>query len=181
MIEFTECLNDTWDYFFLTDPRTLSEFQSREKLGSDLLNAFTTSDAAERAVENGVMIPMGGIANFPYTILFNLDDEPSPFAPGDVQLRDSGHILQVQGDSLSLVTAPYLRDWPASRELPAFTEIRPSLSMEPGWYTVAITGGEVVRHSGHEPAFEFAVRRSTERPTYTADMNFRFILTSREY
>ena len=56
---FTEVLNDLVNYFILGDILLLEM-------------EFTTNESGDRVLAEGIVIPMTGIENYPYTILFNL-------------------------------------------------------------------------------------------------------------
>ena len=70
--EFTEVLNDLIDYFLLGDIRLLQKFKQENGLSDDLASEFVSNYSADRAVESGIIIPLAGIENYPYTIIFNL-------------------------------------------------------------------------------------------------------------
>ncbi|MEM7180422.1 MAG: hypothetical protein AAF518_05890, partial [Spirochaetota bacterium] len=108
MVKFSECLNDLMDYFILADPGVLTDFKSQYDLPDDLLTEFTTNGSADVAVANGVFIPLAGITNFPYTIYFTLENEPSPFKGNPIQHQKSDYLLQVKSGEIFLFTMPYL-------------------------------------------------------------------------
>ncbi|MEN7551911.1 hypothetical protein AAG747_28615 [Rapidithrix thailandica] len=183
MQKFTECLNDLVDYFILSDILVLSEFQAEHNLSEHLEREFTTNESGDQAVESGTIIPLSGIENYPYTIYFNTKSEMSIFdeLESELQFRKTGYILQVKSGELYLFTMPYLRDWTKGRELLKTNAIRPKIQLENGWYSVEISGGETWQEEGWEPTFEFRLEKRTDKPEYTADMNFRFTIHSREY
>ena len=132
-LKFGECLNDLRDWFLLGDPERLSLFQSSEGLGPNLVEAFTQTDAADKAAALGVLVPMTGIANYPYTIVFTIVQEenggPSVLFESDettsagessattnntnnLQLSRPGYLLEVVSSKIILFTMPYLLNWP---------------------------------------------------------------------
>lgn len=75
--KFTEVLNDLVDYFILGDILLLEEWKNENNLSDDLATEFTINESGDRVFDEGIVIPMSGIENYPYTILFHLsDDEP---------------------------------------------------------------------------------------------------------
>lgn len=183
MKKFTECLNDLMDYFILGDPAALSSFQQKHQLPDDLITEFTTQDSGDLVVEQGVMIPLAGIANYPYTIYFNLEREPSIFEKkeSDLQFHKKGYILEVQSGEVYLFTMPYLRNWPEGFEMLQSKQIRPKITLANGWYQVEILGGEINTEEGWEPTFEFQFQPCPEPPAYQGDIYFSYTIASREY
>lgn len=164
MIKFTECLNDTWDYFFLTDPTNLVRFKHDHHLGDDLMNEFTTNESAEVAVQKGVMIPMGGIINQPYTIFFNIDNEPSVFTEDTSSLvfEKTGYILEVIHNEICVVTVPYLKNWTKDGGVHRLKEatrlgVRQKIQISNGTYAITILGGFTLQDSIEEATFEFQI------------------------
>lgn len=75
---FTEVLNDLVNYFLLGDILLLEDWKQANHLSDDLAMEFTTNESGDRVFDEGIVIPMAGIENYPYTILFNLSgDSPS--------------------------------------------------------------------------------------------------------
>ena len=68
---FTEVLNDLVNYFILGDILLLEDWKRANDLSDDLAMEFTTNESGDRVLAEGIVIPMTGIENYPYTILFN--------------------------------------------------------------------------------------------------------------
>ena len=68
---FTEVLNDLVNYFLLGDILLLENWKQANHLSDDLAMEFTTNESGDRVFSEGIVIPMTGIENYPYTILFN--------------------------------------------------------------------------------------------------------------
>ena len=73
--KFTEVLNDLVNYFILGDILLLESWKRANNLSDDLATEFTTNESGDRAFSEGIVIPMNGIENYPYTVLFNLSGE----------------------------------------------------------------------------------------------------------
>lgn len=67
--EFVEVLNDLIDYFLIGDLRLLKKYKDDHELSDDLASEFASNDSGDRAVEGGIVIPLAGIENYPYTII----------------------------------------------------------------------------------------------------------------
>lgn len=67
---FTEVLNDLVNYFLLGDMQSLWEWKQKQDLMDDLATEFTSNDSVDQAIQEGLLIPMNGIKNYPYTIIY---------------------------------------------------------------------------------------------------------------
>ncbi len=103
--KFTEVLNDTLSYFLLGDLVALNNYKKAHQLPDNLATEFTTQETCDQVVLDGIMIPLSDVANYPYTILFNLSGTPELLKPGnELQLRQDGYILKVESGSVLLYT-----------------------------------------------------------------------------
>lgn len=179
--EFPEVLNDLVDYFLVGDLLLLKRYQEQHGLSDDVATAFTTSDSGDRAVLEGVVIPLAGIENHPYTVIFTLDDAtPELLKTGSrLQHRRGGYVLRVEHRSIMLYTWRILErfnDATVNALLARYREPgRPVIEIDNGWYQVDILGGEVPRNGWFEPAFEFVLKK-TDAPgdASQVDINYRF-------
>ncbi|AXU94034.1 MAG TPA: hypothetical protein DD850_15635 [Erwinia persicina] len=186
--EFTEVLNDLIDYFLLGDIRLLQKFKQDNGLGDDLAAEFISNTSADRAVESGIVIPLAGIENYPYTIIFSLsNDTPELLKPESrLQLRRGGYLLQVENRRVLLFTWRILQNFTDS-EISLLQQLydesgRPQIEVENGLYDVEILGGEVLRDGYYEPAFEFVFKKTTRtHTTPDVDSSYRFTLDSDTY
>ena len=110
---FTEVLNDLVNYFLLGDILLLEDWKQANHLSDDLAMEFTTNESGDRIFAEGIVIPMTGIENYPYTILFNLSgDRPELCKERNrLQLRKSGYSLKVDHNMLILFTWPILEQF----------------------------------------------------------------------
>jgi len=164
MIKFTECLNDTWDYFFLTDPANLLLFKEENGLSDDIMNEFTTNESAELAIQNGVIIPMSSIRNQPYTIFFTINNQTSEFDKDTSALlfQKSEYVLNVINNEICVVTVPYLKNWTLENGIQRLQEavnkgVRQKIVVDNGCYSVTICGGFTVQEGIEEATFEFQI------------------------
>lgn len=184
LYKFNEVLNDLMDYFILGDPEYLLHYKIDQGLPDDLLTEFTTEETGDVAVENGVIIPMIGIENYPYTIYFNLSNEtPQLLKPENKLLhKRRGYCLKVENGTIYLYTIPYLKDFTLIK-LAALKKYRTAtIEVQNGWYSVTILGGltrQIIEGSTErmgtmEPTFEFILKPTSEKPNYTADFSYPF-------
>ncbi|WP_087500163.1 hypothetical protein [Pseudomonas sp. SID14000] len=167
--EFSEVLNDLVDYFLLGDIQLLERFKQEHELPDDLAHAFTHGDSGDQAVREGVVLPLAGVDNLPYRILFTLDNHtPALCEPGSrLKHRRNGYVLQVEHGALMLYTWRILQhftpktlgDLMARYQVPG----RPIIELDNGWYDVEVLAGALVRDGLYEPAFEFVLKKRWSR------------------
>lgn len=187
--KFDEVLNDLMDYFILGDPDYLLQYKIENDLPDDLLTEFTTEETGDQVVEEGVIVPMIGIENYPYTVYFNLSDETPELlkAENEVQHQRDGYCLKVVNGRIYLYTIPYLRDFTETKVGLLKKYKHASIELPNGWYSVTILAGltkqllEAETVSGKteefesmEPTFEFVLKPSAEKTEYTADFTYSF-------
>ncbi|PYB78314.1 hypothetical protein [Pseudomonas soli] len=181
--EFSEVLNDLVDYFLLGDIQLLEQFKEDQDLPDDLARAFTRGDRGDLAVQQGVILPLAGIDNLPYRILFTLDEcTPALLEPGSrLKHRRPGHVLRVEHGAVMLFTWRILQhftnktlgDLLARYQEPG----RPIIELDNGWYSVEVLAGAVVRDGLYEPAFEFVMKKAYARPQASeVDVGYRYSL-----
>ncbi|MEQ2823078.1 hypothetical protein AAAV73_10870, partial [Hominicoprocola fusiformis] len=111
--KFTEVLNDLVNYFILGDILLLESWKRANNLSDDLATEFTTNESGDRAFSEGIVIPMSGIENYPYTVLFNLSGDKPELCKGEsrLQFRRSGYSLKVDNNMLMLFTWHILKQF----------------------------------------------------------------------
>ena len=179
MIRFVGAVNDGADWFILADIANLNRLQLQHQLGSDLLEVFTTADIGDHVVEQGVMLPLMGISNLPYTILFNLD-ETSAFTRAGVRPthQQAGYVIEVISGQLHLFTVPFLEDWPPNAaklvDL-AKRQLRPVVELANGWYSVTVNVGDIETEECTS-VIEFCLQPVAQPPAFNADVNYQFTI-----
>ncbi|WP_448196990.1 hypothetical protein [Pseudomonas putida] len=181
--EFSEVLNDLIDYFLVGDIQLLDRFKHDNDLPDDLASEFTHTDSGDRAVREGIVIPLAGIDNLPYHIIFTLKGaSPALLEPGSrLKHRRGGYVLQVENRAVMVYTWRILQhftnktlgDLLARYQVPG----RPIIELDNGWYDVEVLGGAVVREGLYEPAFEFVLtKRSSRCEAKDVDIGYAFTL-----
>nr|WP_199046311.1 hypothetical protein [Dyella sp. ASV24] len=164
--EFSEVLNDLIDCVLLGDIKLLRRYKAEHRLSDDLASEFVTNNSGDQAVLDGIVIPMAGIANHPYTVIFNLSDEiPQLLQEGSkLHHRRDGYVLCVEHGQVMLFTWRILQNFTSDtldRLLERYREPgRPVIELKNGWYEVDILGGEILRNGCLEPAFEFVLKKT---------------------
>ncbi|ALX15347.1 hypothetical protein P350_28175 [Burkholderia cepacia JBK9] len=183
--EFSEVLNDLIDCFLVGDLLLLKRYQETHRLSDNVAAEFTTGDRGDNAVLDGIVIPLAGIENHPYTIIFTLDDAtPELLKAGSrLQHRRGGYVLRVEHRSAMLYTWRILErftDETVNALLARYREPgRPVVELDNGWYDVEVLGGEVPRNGWFEPAFEFVLKKADARGDASkVDLGYSFAIDS---
>lgn len=193
LFKFDEILNDLMDYFILGDPDCLLSYKVDNNLPDDLLTEFTTNETGDQVVEDGIIVPLSGVENLPYTIYFNLSDTtPELLKDGNqLQVRQDGYCLKVENEKIYLFTMPYLRQFTVDK-IEALKKYRTAtIQLSNGWYSISVLGGQTIQqteimdkdgqkmiHTGLEPTFEFIITPSVDKPKYSADISYSFAIKS---
>lgn len=182
LYKFDEILNDLMDYLILGDPNCLLTYKNENTLPDDLLTEFTTKETGDKVVEDGIIVPLSGVENLPYTIYFNLSDTtPELLKDGNkLQVRQDGYCLKVENEEIYLFTMPYLRKF-TEEQIENLKKFRKAtIKLENGWYSVSVLGGQTLQQSGLEPTFEFIIKGSIGKPKYSADISYSFEIQTDE-
>lgn len=161
--EFDEVLNDLIDYFLLGDLLLLQRFKQQHGLPDDLAQEFITRDSGDQVVLDGVMIPMAGVENHPYRVLFTLPgSQPQLLDPEcRLQHRRAGYGLRVEHGRIHLYTWRILQNFNEEKLQALLERYRqwngPTIELDNGWYEVEVLAGELKRDGYFEPAFEFVL------------------------
>ncbi len=176
LYKFDEILNDLMNYFILGDPDYLLSYKGDNNLPDDLLTEFTTNETGDQVVEQGIIVPLSGVENLPYTIYFNLSDTtPELLKDGNqLQVRQDGYCLKVENGQIYLFTMPYLKQFTAGK-IESLKKYRTAtIKLSNGWYSVSILGGLTIQQSELEPTFEFIIKPSFDKPKYSANIAYSF-------
>lgn len=185
--KFTEVLNDLINYFILSDILLLENWKQTNNLSDNLATEFTTNDSSDRAFLEKIMLPMSGVENYPYTILFNLSNDTPVLCKEEsrLQFRKSGYSLKIDNNMLMLFTWRILEQFTAEK-VRALVDYyrqcgRPIINLPNGWYTIEILGGEIMQDADYEPAFEFVIQPADGETPVEADINMSFRIDSSAY
>ena len=198
-IKFTEVLNDTLSYFLLGDIITLKNYKIANNLPDDLATEFTTNESGDNVVKDGILIPLAGVENYPYTIIFNLSNETPELLKNEneLQVRQNGYILKVESSKIMLFTWWILNnfiDEKIDERIEFQTKYnKPQIELENGWYKIEILGGltqqesEIINKQGEktkivnfEPTYEFLIEKTEEKEVCTADIFHSYKLESND-
>ena len=93
--KFTEVLNDLVNYFILGDILLLESWKRANNLSDDLATEFTTNESGDSAFSEGIVIPMNGIENYPYTVLQGFSTQNLDMIPAICKFDNWLFILSV--------------------------------------------------------------------------------------
>lgn len=185
--KFTEVLNDLIDYFILGDILLLESWKQSNSLSDNLAMEFTTNESGDNVVHDGIILPMAGIENYPYTIIFNLSGDTPELLKTDsrLQFRREGYSLKVENNIFMLFTWRVLEQFTNERVNALLNHYKqykkPIIEIKNGWYSIEILGGETLQDSDYEPTFEFVLRKAEKKGTAEFDINADFKIESSTY
>lgn len=162
--EFVEVFNDLIDCFLIADIHLLKKYKEEKALQDDLAYEFQNNKSGDDAVQNGIIIPIAGVENYPYTIIFTLSHEPPElFRPENrLQHQRSGYHLRVENQRIQFFTWRILQNLSEAtvkQLLVRYQEPgKPQIEIANGNYDVEILAGEVLREDYYEPAFEIVLQ-----------------------
>ncbi|WP_235863231.1 hypothetical protein [Ureibacillus sinduriensis] len=180
-------LNDLINYFIVGDILLLENWKNSNHHSDNLALEFTTTDSGDRFVNEGILLPMTGIENYPYTIIFNLSDDTPELLKADsrLQMRRDGYSLKIENNILMLFTWRILEQFTNERVNALLNQYRqykkPLIDIDNGWYSIEILGGETMQDSEYEPTFEFVLRRTEEKGPVEIDIDLEFKIKSSTY
>ena len=181
--EFDEVLNDLVDYFLLGDIQLLERFKQEHGLPDDLAYEFTHHDSGDMAVRDGVVLPVAGVDNLPYHVVFTLDGQmPKLREPGSrLKHQRGGYSLNVEHGAVMLYTwriLQYFTPKTLGDLLARYREPgRPVIELDNGWYDVEVLAGACLCDGLYEPTFEFVFNKRTGRvANTTVDTGYNFSL-----
>ncbi|TQR39708.1 hypothetical protein C7Y47_01365 [Lysinibacillus sphaericus] len=185
--KFTEVLNDLINYFILGDILLLERWKLSNNHSDNLAMEFTTNESGDNVVLDGIILPMVGIENFPYTIIFNLSDDAPELLKTDsrLQFKRDGYSLKVENNILMLFTWRILEQFTNESVHALLNDYRqynrPMIEVENGWYSIEILGGETLQDLYYEPTFEFVLRKAERKESVEFDFNSNFTIESSTY
>jgi hypothetical protein len=184
------------DYFILGDPDYLLSYKNDNNFPDDLLTEFTTKETGDEVVKQGIIVPLSGVVNLPYTIYFNFSGTTPELLKNknQLQVRQDGYCLKVENGQIYLFTMPYLKHFTKDK-LEALKKYKTAtIQLANGWYSVSVLGGQTIQqteitdkdghksmHTGFEPTFEFIITPTADKPKYSADIAYSFGIKSNEY
>lgn len=178
--KFTEVLNDLINYFILGDLLLLESWKEAHNLSDNLAKEFTANESSDNAFLEGIMLPMSGIENYPYTVLFHLSgNTPELCKEGNrLQFRRKGYSLRVEHNLLMLFTWRILEQFTPGNVRALVDDYRqrnrPIVALPNGRYRIEVLGGETLQGTGYEPTFEFLIQPADGACPVEADMNASF-------
>lgn len=178
MIRYVGAVNDTYDWFLLADVANINHLKEQRNLGTNLLEVLTTTEIGDMVAAEGILIPLMGIDNLPYTIVFNVN-EPSTFTQAGLTPthQQDGYVIEIISGQITLFTVPYLIDWSAHspRLLAATSTTHPCAPLANGWYRLQVNVGDM-HDEDCSSVIEFCLQPVAQAPEFSADVNYQFAL-----
>lgn len=184
---FSEVLNDLVNYFFLGDMKALCEWKQNQGLLDDLASEFTSNNSIDQAMEEGLVLPMEGIENYPYTIIFDIEETQITLLQKEnrIQFHYEDYYIKVEHETLVLFTWHILHHYTMDAIEQYITQQKllqnPIVSLANGWYHISILGGETLQNDIFEPTIEFILHPIEEPDTHQDMIYHTFKINSSSY
>ena len=154
----------------ILDIAELSAFKKAHALGSDLLQAFTTLELGEQVSENGIAIPITGIAgDYYYVSVCNLEDESSSLRDDQIVIKSEGWIIHTATGDVTVCGIGYLKDFEEKKFVD--TNKFAHVSMPSGWNKIAIVGGV---DDNKRLVYEIRTTPTSAKPVFTGNFEDDF-------
>lgn len=165
--------------FILCDPERLDDFCCDKTHGTDLLARFDSTDAWENICQQGIMACIFDAVQSEYTLIVRHADADA-YLQNPPLIVSSGWILGTETGQLVLANLNTLMFWEPydGYEYDNNYNKCEKLTIQPGWYKVAIQGGinskeseEEDEENDEEWVFEFVLTPVQELPHFEADLS----------
>lgn len=184
---FTEVLNDLVNYFFLGDMKALCTWKQSQNLRDDLASEFTSNNSIDQAMEEGLVLPMQGIENYPYTIIFDIEESQITLLQKEnhLQFHYEDYCIKVEYETLVLFTWHILNHYTMDAVEHYINQQKllqnPVVSLTNSWYRISILGGETLQNDIFEPTIEFILHPIDRPDTHQEMMYHTFKINSSSY
>jgi len=137
---------------------------------TNLLHLYTTTDAGDRVVQEGICLPILDIDEGDYTVVIREAREASYLRTPPL-VRSSGWILGTPSGTLAVCGAGYLSVW--NPEHPRIQR----LQVTPGWFGVEVRGGRNQPGTSEEEwVYEVVLTAAKSRPVFSGNLGQRMSL-----
>lgn len=154
----------------LFDLKNLARFKQQQALGQDLLVALTTTDLGTQVSENGVAIPIGGIAGEYYHIaITNTLTDDGYLTENQIIIRSKGWLLESVSGEVIVCGIGYLKQF--DEDFFVSTDKFPRLPITRGWNEIEIVGGN---DENERPVYELLTKPVSTKPVFSGNFEDSF-------
>lgn len=151
--------------FVIFSPQLLAQYlQDHHLSGTNILKYFVENEHGDEITKSGIAIPIIGVEEDYYAFRLSVNDEKI-LNDEEVEVESKGWIFQTANNEVKIVGIGYLKDIAAISEENSVT-----LSLENGWYSLKIRGG----NKNGERVFELNMQKQDMHPAFTGDVTTEY-------
>lgn len=151
--------------FVIFSPQLLAQYlQDHQLSGTNILKYFVENEHGDEITKSGIAIPIIGVEEDYYAFRLSVNDEKI-LNDEEVEVESKGWIFQTANNEVKIVGIGYLKDIAAISEENSVT-----LSLENGWYSLKIRGG----NKNGERVFELNMQKQDMHPAFTGDVTTEY-------
>ncbi|WP_330746024.1 hypothetical protein [Chryseobacterium sp. CP-77] len=151
--------------FVIFSPQLLAQYlQDHDLPGTNILKYFVENEHGDEITKSGIAIPIIGVEEDYYAFRVSVNDEKI-LNDEEVEVESKGWIFQTANNEVKIVGIGYLKDIAAISEENSVT-----LSLENGWYSLKIRGG----NKNGERLFELNMQKQDMHPTFSGDITTEY-------
>lgn len=151
--------------FVIFSPQLLTQYlQDHQLSGTNILKYFVENEHGDEITKSGIAIPIIGVEEDYYAFRVSVNDEKI-LNDEEVEVESKGWIFQTANNEVKIVGIGYLKDIAAISEENSVT-----LSLENGWYSLKIRGG----NKNGERLFELNMQKQDMHPAFSGDITTEY-------
>ncbi|QBA23443.1 hypothetical protein EU348_20610 [Chryseobacterium indologenes] len=151
--------------FVIFSPQLLAQYlQDHHLSGTNILKYFVENEHGDEITKSGIAIPIIGVEEDYYAFRVSVNDEKI-LNDEEVEVESKGWIFQTANNEVKIVGIGYLKDIAAISEENSVT-----LSLENGWYSLKIRGG----NKNGERLFELNMQKQDMHPAFSGDITTEY-------
>lgn len=151
--------------FVVFSPQLLAKYLQENNLpGTNILKYFVENEHGDEITKLGIAIPIIGVEEDYYAFQVSVNDEKI-LNDNEVEVESKGWIFQAANNEVKVVGIGYLKDITSINDENSIT-----LSLENGWYSLKIRGG----NKDGERLFELNMQKQDIHPAFSGDVTTEY-------
>ncbi|MEF9478832.1 hypothetical protein ACR1PO_19340 [Chryseobacterium sp. RRHN12] len=151
--------------FVIFSPQLLAQYlQDHHLSGTNILKYFVENEHGDVITRSGIAIPIIGVEEDYYAFRLSMNNEKI-LNDEEVEVESKGWIFQTANNEVKIVGIGYLKDTASINDENSIT-----LSLENGWYSLKIRGG----NKNGERLFELNMQKQDVHPAFSGDVTTEY-------
>ncbi|WP_374464434.1 hypothetical protein [Chryseobacterium sp.] len=151
--------------FVIFSPQLLAQYlQDHHLSGTNILKYFVENEHGDEITRSGIAIPIIGVEEDYYAFRLSMNNEKI-LNDEEVEVESKGWIFQTANNEVKIVGIGYLKDTASINDENSIT-----LSLENGWYSLKIRGG----NKNGERLFELNMQKQDMHPAFSGDVTTEY-------